>query len=145
MAKPIGEMTVEKFDDCFDAGGDVSNLFEREATMCRGQSKTFGLAIEVCPEGLVELGASPSTALLDIKRKLEAEGFTLARPGVFLYSKPTNAMDFALLARRLFSSCRHARAIKDLRCFELNSHSSLVEEVHEGNEDAVKLGKDLWP
>lgn len=55
MTKPIDEMTAKEFDEYFDAGGDVSELFDDNAVVERPVKESHSRQISITvPEWLVE-------------------------------------------------------------------------------------------
>ena len=92
-----------------------------------------------------EFGTSRARVYSEIEKRLVDEGFSHVQYSVYFYTKQVGAIDFALMVRRVFSSFRYAQAVRDLQGFEVKNWSSLTAEIHEGHEDARKLGKPMWP
>ena len=106
----------------------------------------YGIVIDLDAKELeAGFNTSEHRARSEIEGKLASEGFSLTQGGAYLYEGQANAMEFALLVRRVFSTFRYARAVRDLRAFEVRDRSSLAAEIHEAGDDAAKLGKAMWP
>jgi len=103
---------------------------------------TFDLDTKMLEE---EFGTSRHRAYSEIEKKLVSQGFSHVQYSVYFHTKQSNAIEFTLLVRKLFSTFKYAPAIRDLQGFEVKNWSSLVSEIHEGHEDAEKLGKEMWP
>ena len=110
------------------------------------EGEMYGLTFDLDTKMLEDdFDTSRHQVYSEIEKKLVSEGFSHVQCSVYFYTKPTNAMDFTLIVRRVFSTFRYAQAIRDLQGFEVKNWSSLASEIHEGNEDAEKLGKEMWP